>query len=181
MNLSHSLLFINISVYNMLCWNYFESLCLTKCLHRFLGLLFHKTLKDGFYIQKNFNRSYNVCVAIYSIWVLVHFYATHAQLMLPNSIRLVETPLWHLNLKQNLLREVPTVAVLPSFPISLSSRCIPWSWKILAMFFVDWYFVCKTFFWNFYSWNGNNLEPSSIHYFHHFPLFVFSSLFLSEE
>ena len=59
----HSLLFINISVYNMLCWNYFESLCLTKCLHRFLGLLFHKTLKDGFYIQKNFNRSYNVCVA----------------------------------------------------------------------------------------------------------------------
>ena len=63
MNLSHSLLFINISVYNMLCWNYFESLCLTKCLHRFLGLLFHKTLKDGFYIQKNFNRSYNVCVA----------------------------------------------------------------------------------------------------------------------
>ena len=86
---------------------------------------------------------------IYSIWVLVHFYATHAQLMLPNSIRLVETPLWHLNLKQNLLREVPTVAVLPSFPISLSSRCIPWSWKILAMFFVHWYFVWETFFWIF--------------------------------
>ena len=32
---------------------------------------------------------------------------------------------------------------------------------------------------NFYSWNGYNLEPSSVYHFHHVPLFVFSSLFLN--
>ena len=108
-----------------------------KCLHKFFGLLIHKTLKDGVYIQNNFKRSYNMCVAIYFVWVLVHFCDPHAQSMLPNSIRLLEAPFQHLNLKQTRHGKLRLLAVLPSFPPSSFSRYLPWSRKILAMFHIN--------------------------------------------
>ena len=161
--------------------NFFNNYVEQQCLHRFLRLLFHKTLKGGFYIQNNFKRSYNICVLIYFVWVLVHFCDPHAQSMLPNSIRLLEAPFQHLNLKQTRHGKLRLLAVLPSFPPSSFSRYLPWSRKILAMFPVNWYFVWGTFFWKFLQlkwlqpWAFFRILLSSC------SIFVFSSLYFSED
>ena len=144
-----------------------------------LRLFFHKTLKDYFYISNNFDGSYNMCVAIYFVWVLVCISDPHTQFMLPNSIRLFEAPLQHLNLIQNLSQKVVTVGCMAFF-LSLLFLSIS-SLEQADLVNLLCYLIChvRDLFLKFFICTDYIIQPSSIFFLHLVQPFAFSSLFLS--
>ena len=80
-----------------------------------------------FHIPDNFDRSYNMCIAICFVRVLVHICDPKSQFMLPWLYQTVQfkAPLQHLNSIQNLEQNVVTVGCkaffLPLFFLSISS------------------------------------------------------------
>ena len=69
------------------------------------------------------------------------------------------------------------LVVRPSFSPSFFSQYLPLSRQIFSMFYVIWYVMWGTFFWNFHICTDNILLVSSIFHLLH-PLYIFYSLSL---